>query len=129
VKLLIDTHLLLWAAGDMLPHKAIPFFANEDNELLFSSASIWELIIKKGLNRPDFQVDPFAFYWGLVNNGYTELDITSHHVLMIAHLPLIHKDPFDRILLAQATTEGAALLTSDKTLSLYQSAIYIGGKR
>ena len=129
MKLLIDTHLLLWAAADMLPHRAIPFFTNEENELLFSSASIWEVMIKKGLNRPDFQVDPFAFYWGLVNNGYTELEITSHHVLMIAHLPLIHKDPFDRILLAQAGTEGATLLTSDKTVSRYSSAKYIGGRR
>ena len=128
MKLLVDTHLLLWAAADMLPHKAIPFFANEEHELLFSSASIWEVMIKRGLNRPDFQVDPFAFYWGLVNNGYTELDITSHHVLMIAHLASIHKDPFDRILLAQARTEGAALLTSDKIVSHYPSVIYVGNR-
>jgi len=76
VKLLIDTHLLLWAAADTLPKNAIPYFTNEKNELFFSSANIWEVIIKKGLNRPDFQIDPIALYWGLLDNDYTELAIT-----------------------------------------------------
>jgi len=125
MKLLIDTHLLLWAAANMLPKKAIPYFINEDNELFFSSASIWEVIIKKGLKRPDFQVDPTALYWGLLNNGYTELTITSRQVILVADLPQIHKDPFDRILIAQAQAEQATLLTSDKTVSQYPSTIYI----
>ncbi|MCL2791652.1 MAG: hypothetical protein FWD87_01040 [Spirochaetaceae bacterium] len=76
MKLLIDTHLLLWAAADTLPKNAIPYFTNEKNELFFSSANIWEVIIKKGLNRPDFQIDPIALYWGLLDNDYTELAIT-----------------------------------------------------
>lgn len=125
MKLLIDTHLLIWAAADMLPSEAVPYFTNEDNELLFSSASIWEVIIKKGLNRPDFQIDPSALYWGLIDNGYTEIDIASRHALLIASLPPIHKDPFDRILVAQAKAEDAALLTSDKTLSKYSPVIFI----
>jgi PIN domain nuclease of toxin-antitoxin system len=125
VKLLIDTHLLLWAAADMLPAEAVSYFTNEENELFFSSASIWEVIIKKGLNRPDFQIDPIALYWGLLDNGYTELDITSRHALSVALLPSIHKDPFDRILIAQAKMEGAILLTSDKTVSHYSPTILI----
>jgi PIN domain nuclease of toxin-antitoxin system len=129
VKLLIDTHLLLWAAADMLPKEAIPYFANEDNELLFSSASIWEIIIKKSLDRPDFRVDPRALYQGLLNNGYTELKINSHHALLVADLPLIHKDPFDRILTAQAKAEEAILLTSDKTVSRYSPTIYVKHRR
>ena len=125
MKLLVDTHLLLWAAADTLPTMAIPFFSNEDNELFFSSASIWEVIIKKGLNRPDFQVDPATLYWGLLNNGYMELAITSRHTLAIASLPPVHKDPFDRILVAQAKTEGLELLTSDKLVSRYTPTIFI----
>ena len=128
MKLLIDTHLLLWAAADTLPADALSYFTDEENELFFSSASIWEIIIKKGLNRPDFQVDPFALYWGLLDNGYTELDITSRHALLVASLPVIHKDPFDRILIAQAKAEGAVLLTSDKTVSHYSPVIYIEGR-
>jgi len=125
MKYLIDTHLLLWAAADKLPKKATPYFSDKENELLFSSASIWEIIIKKGLNRPDFLVDPAALYWGLLDNGYTEITITSPHVLLVADLPPVHKDPFDRILIAQAKAEGAVLLSSDKTLSKYSPVVYI----
>ena len=123
MKLLIDTHLLLWAANDTLPQEAISYFL--DNDLFFSSASIWELVIKKGLNRSDFQVNPDALFCGLLDNGYTELSVTSFHALLVTHLPLIHKDPFDRILLAQAKAEGMMLLSSDKILSEYSSVIYI----
>jgi PIN domain nuclease of toxin-antitoxin system len=125
MKLLIDTHLLLWAAADKLPKKAMPYFSGKENILLFSSASIWEVIIKKGLNRPDFQVDPAALYWGLLENGYIETTITSRHALLIADLPPIHKDPFDRIMLAQAIAEDAILLSSDKVLSQYSNVVFI----
>ena len=125
MKLLIDTHLLLWAAADTLPADARSYFTDEENELFFSAASIWEVIIKKGLNRPDFQVDPIALYWGLLDNGYTEIDITSRHALLVASLPAIHKDPFDRILIAQAKAESTVLLTSDKTVSHYSPVIFV----
>ena len=125
MKLLIDTHLLLWAAAGTLPKKAVPYFEDKENVLLFSSASIWEIIIKRGLSRPDFRVDPAVLYRGLLDNGYMELAITSHHVLLVADLPPVHKDPFDRILVAQAKAEGAALLSSDKALADYTSVIYI----
>jgi PIN domain nuclease of toxin-antitoxin system len=126
MKLLIDTHLLLWAAADILPHEAVPYFLSKDNELLFSPASIWEVIIKRNLNRPDFRVDIYVLYQGLLDNGYTELVITNRHVLLLAGLPQIHKDPFDRILVAQAKAEGAVLLTSDKLVSNYSPTIYVG---
>jgi len=125
MKLLIDTHLLLWAAADKLPKKAVTYFTNEENELLFSSASIWEIIIKKSLNRSDFQIDPVTLYWGLLDNGYTELAITSRHTLLVADLPKIHKDPFDRILIAQSKAEGVILLTSDQGIAKYSSSILI----
>jgi len=125
MRILIDTHLLLWAASDMLPVEAMPYFADENNELLFSSASIWEIVIKKGLNRSDFQIDPAELYKGLLENGYTELSVTSRHTLLVADLPPIHKDPFDRILIAQAKAEGITLLSSDETVSQYSPVTYI----
>ncbi|MDR3338224.1 MAG: type II toxin-antitoxin system VapC family toxin [Treponema sp.] len=123
MKLLIDTHILIWAAADTLPEKAVPYISDLENILLFSSASIWEVVIKKNLNRPDFTIDPFLLYRGLLDNGYRELDITSRHVLLVNDLPPLHKDPFDRILLAQAKAEGAILLTSDETVARYPGMI------
>lgn len=125
MKLLIDTHLLLWAASGELPQEAMPYFTNEENTLFFSSASIWEVIIKKGLNRSDFQIDPAVFYFGLLNNGYNELEISSRHALMVGDLPALHKDPFDRILIAQAKAEGAVLISSDEIVSHYSPVIYV----
>jgi len=125
MRLLIDTHLLLWAANDTLPQEAVSYFMDKNNELFFSSANIWEVVIKKGLDRPDFQINPNDLYCGLVNNGYNELTITSHHTLLVAHLPPYHKDPFDRILIAQAMAEGLTLLTSDEVVSQYSPALLI----
>jgi len=125
MRLLIDTHLLLWAANDTLPDKAIPYFSSEDNELFFSSASIWEVVIKRSLNRSDFQVNPNDLYSGLVNNGYNELAISSYHSLLVAHLPPYHKDPFDRILIAQAMAEGLTLLSSDEDVSQYSPVVFV----
>jgi len=126
MKLLIDTHLLLWAAADTLPREAVPYFADE-NELFFSSASIWEAVIKRGLNRPDFRLDPAALYQGLLDNGYMEIPVASKHVLLVADLPSMHKDPFDRILIAQARAEGVALLSSDGIVAQYSPVIYVNG--
>jgi PIN domain nuclease of toxin-antitoxin system len=123
VKILLDTHLLIWAAAGTLPKEAVPYIVNPDNVLCFSPANIWEIVIKKGLGRPDFRLDPFALYQGCLDNGYDELEITSRHVLAIGELPQIHKDPFDRLLLAQARAEGISLLTSDEGLSRYPGDI------
>ena len=124
MKLLVDTHLLLWAANDTLPREAVPYFS-KNNELFFSSASIWEVVIKRGLNRPDFRINPGDLYSGLVNNGYNELAITSYHTLLVSHLPPYHKDPFDRVLIAQAMAEGLTLISSDEEVSRYSPVVYI----
>jgi PIN domain nuclease of toxin-antitoxin system len=125
LKLLLDTHLLLWAAGepDRLPLAALAEIENPENELLFSPASLWEIAIKRGLGRDDFQVDPRLLRRGLFDNGYHDLPITSEHALAIDGLPAIHKDPFDRILIAQATVEGIALLTMDDLVARYPGPI------
>jgi PIN domain nuclease of toxin-antitoxin system len=108
--------MLIWAAAGTLPEEAVPYSANPDNILFFSAANIWEIVIKKGLGRADFQIDPYELYRGCLDNGYGELDIMSRHVLAVGELPLIHKDPFDRLLLAHARVEGSHLLTSDRQI-------------
>ena len=125
MNLLLDTHVLLWAAAEpsKLSPEATKLIGNEDNRLFFSAASLWEVIIKNGLGRPDFRVDPHLLRRGLVDNGYSELPITSQHTLALSHLPDIHKDPFDRILVTQAETEGFLLITSDELVAGYQRPV------
>ncbi len=125
MKLLLDTHLLLWAAGEpgRLSKQTRELIENPENEVLFSAASLWEVVIKRGLGRKDFNVDPRLLRRGLLDNGYGELPIMSHHVVAIESLPPIHKDPFDRILVAQATVEGITLVTSDALLARYPGPI------
>jgi PIN domain nuclease of toxin-antitoxin system len=123
MKLLIDTHLLLWAAAGELPAAAERYISDESNLLLFSSASLWEIVIKCELGRPDFDVDPYVLYNGLLENGYEELQVTAKHTLAVRALPQLHKDPFDRILVAQAASEGVPLLTSDSVVAQYRGPV------
>ena len=125
MKLLLDTQLLLWAAGqpERLSATARKLLSNRRNELLFSAASLWEIAIKNTLGREDFRVEPRLLRRGLLDNGYTELAITSQHAVSIDSLPPLHKDPFDRLLLAQATCEGITLLTGDAQLARYPGPV------
>ncbi len=127
MKLLLDTHLLLWVAGhpDRLSGEAHSLIANPENELLFSAASLWEVAIKRGLGRDDFKVDARLLRRGLLDNGYGELPIVSDHVVATEGLPTIHRDPFDRVLVAQATVEGITLLTTDSQIAKYPGPIRI----
>lgn len=122
---MLDTHLLIWAANEpeKLSGKAVALITNPAHELLFSAASLWEIAIKNGLGRADFKVDARLLRRGLLDNDYTELAITSAHAVFVEGLPLIHKDPFDRILIAQATVEGFTLLTADATVAKYPGSI------
>jgi len=125
VKLLLDTQLLLWVAedSDRLSAVARKEIADPANELVFSAASLWEISIKNALGREDFRVDARQLRQGLLDNGYVELPITSEHAVSIDGLPPLHKDPFDRILIAQAVTEGLTLLTADAQLARYVGPI------
>jgi len=125
VKLLLDTQILLWAAGkpDRLSAAARKQLKDPGNELLFSAASIWEITIKSSLGRGDFRVEPRVLRRGLLDNGYSELPITSEHAVNVEGLAQVHKDPFDRMLLAQALTEGLTLLTSDSRLARYKGPV------
>ena len=130
MRILIDTHILIWTATDRLSEKApkaVSYIEDKSNELFFSSACIWETAIKHGNGRDNSIIDPTLLYSGLLMAGYRELPVTGRHTLLISTLPLIHKDPFDRILLAQSISEGIPLLTSDKLMSQYPgSVIYVG---
>ena len=125
MKLLLDTHLLLWAAGqpDRLSEQARSLIEAPQNELFFSAASLWEVVIKRTLGREDFKVDARLLRRGLLDNGYSELPIGSEHAVAMDSLPPIHKDPFDRILVAQALVEGITLLTADPLVAQYPGPV------
>ncbi len=126
MRILLDTHVLLWAAGapERIPERTRVLLESESNELVFSSASIWEVVIKRGLGREDFRVDPERLRRLLVAHGYVELPVTSDHALGVIALPRLHNDPFDRILLAQARAEELHLLTADRKLLRYGSPVF-----
>lgn len=125
MKLLLDTHLLLQAAGqpDRLPVRAAALVEDAGNELMFSPVSLWEVAIKRNLGRDDFQVDPRLLRRGLLDNEYRELPVTSAHAVLVGDLPPVHKDPFDRFLIAQAIAEGITLITVDEIVARYSAPI------
>lgn len=122
---MLDTHVLLWAAGnpDRLSAEARALIEAPENELLFSAASLWEIAIKRGLGRKDFRVDVRLLRRGLLDNGYSELPVRSEHAVAVDGLPMLHKDPFDRLLVAQAGVEGITLLTSDALVAQYPGPV------
>ena len=125
MNLLLDTHLLLWAAGEpqRLSAKTRTLLLDPGNHLVFSSASLWEVNIKNGLERADFIVDPRRLWRMLQLNGYRELPVTSEHTVAVNDLPPLHKDRFDRLLVAQARVEGLTLLTADKAVAMYGAGV------
>ena len=125
MRLLLDTHLLLWAAGPSprLSSQARRLIEDPDNELLASAASLWEIAIKSALRRPNFPVNASLFRRNLLNNGYEELAVTGEHAVAVANLPPLHRDPFDRILVAQSVVEGITLLTTDPLVAQYPAPV------
>ena len=119
--LLIDTHLLLWAAGQpqKLSRAARRLLDDPDARLWFSAVSLWEVAIKHSLRREDFRAEPIRLRRGLLDNGWRELVVSSEHAVASLGLPPLHKDPFDRMLLAQARVEGLSLVTSDELVARY----------
>jgi PIN domain nuclease of toxin-antitoxin system len=122
---LLDTHVLLWAAGspDRLSLAARDLIDDTSHNVFFSVASIWEITIKESLNRDDFRADARLLRRGLLDNGYNEINITSEHCLAVKSLPMLHRDPFDRLLVAQMMIEGFTLLTVDALVSQYPGSI------
>ena len=125
MKLLLDTHILLWAAAEpeQLSNKAKALIEDPENLLYFSAASLWEISIKNKLGRADFKVDLPVLRRNLLDNGFEEIAINSAHTLAIGVLPDIHKDPFDRMLIAQTAVEGVTLMTADSVVAEYPVAV------
>ena len=121
----MDTHLLLWVTSQSarLSSEARELLADIDNELVFSTASVWEVAIKFGRGRDDFEVDPRVLRRGLLENRYQELPVTGEHAAAVTSLPSLHRDPFDRLLVAQSLVEGITLLTSDPRVAQYPAPV------
>ena len=125
MRYLLDTHLLIWAVTEdkKLSASAAALIEDMENTLIFSVLSLWEIALKRGFNRKDFLYDANFVRQSLINNGYEELPILSQHVAAVETLPPIHKDPFDRLLLAQASAEGLVLLTTDALVAQYPGPV------
>lgn len=127
IRVLLDTHLLLWAktAPGRLPEAFRRLIVEPEVEPLFSAASIWEVAIKQSQLRDDFSIDAAELRVELLDTGYAELPVRGEHVVAVANLPWIHKDPFDRLLVAQAIVEEMELLTIDRQLGRYPGPIRV----
>jgi len=125
MKLLLDTHLLIWSVSDLkrltLPTRRL--LEDEENELFFSVVSLWEIGVKRALKRDDFNFDPHLLRGVLLSEGFTELQVSAEHVLAVDRLPPLHRDPFDRLLLCQTLVEGLTLLTKDERILKYPVSV------
>lgn len=127
MRILLDTHLLLWAmaASRKLPRAVRAQLLDPDNEIYYSAASLWEIAIKSGQRRKDFRIEMEALLAALRESGFVELPISAVHAAGVAKLPAIHKDPFDRLLVAQSMAEPLTLLTNDATLAGYWDGVKV----
>jgi PIN domain nuclease of toxin-antitoxin system len=125
VKFLIDTHLVLWAFFEpkRLSAQARTILESPKNKLVYSTVVLWEIGIKRGLGKKEFQVEPRVLRRALLDDGYEELPVLGQHAVEVDILPRLHKDPFDRILIAQALVEGITLLTADPVIAQYPGPI------
>jgi PIN domain nuclease of toxin-antitoxin system len=125
VRLLLDTHLLLWTVGqdERLSARARRLIGDPENQPVFSTASLWEIAIKHALRRADFRYDPRVMRRALLENRYEELPVTGEHAVAVASLSPLHKDPFNRMLVAQSIVEGITLLTSDPRIAQYPAPV------
>ena len=118
---LLDTHVLLWALTDSHRLSGVTRRLLDDSEVFVSAASIWEIAIKCSIGRID--TDPMVVLAALQPAGFRELAVTGRHTAAVASLPDHHKDPFDRLLIAQATVESMPLLTNDAMLARYGDVV------
>jgi PIN domain nuclease of toxin-antitoxin system len=124
VRVLLDTHLLLWALSQ--PSKLSPATRKQivAGEIYVSAASIWEVSIKSALGKLAAKASDVLA--GIEPAGFTLLPISGEHAAKVAELPMLHKDPFDRMLVAQASVEPMLLLTNDEALRGYGSFVTVG---
>ena len=127
MRLLVDTHLLLWATAKSrrLPKEARRLLEDPAHDVFYSVASLWEITIKAALRRPDFKVDVALLRPALAEMGFAELPVCGAHAERLASLPPLHRDPFDRMLVAQSLAEPLVLLTNDAALAGYGEVVRI----
>lgn len=127
MRVLVDTHLLLWAVASSrrLPKEARSLILDAANEVFCSAASVWEVVIKSALRRSDFRANPTVLVRALAQSGFPELPVTAAHAARVAGLPAIHRDPFDRLLVAQSLVEPMTLLTNDAALRGYGPLVQV----
>ncbi len=130
MRLLLDTHVLVWALGDpaRLDQEMLHLLSDAANEVLFSAASIWEIAIKARLGRADFPLRPEQVAQEARLTGFIELPVKADVAARVADLPLHHRDPFDRLLVAQAMAEPARLYTADPLLPPYSELVQLIGR-
>ncbi len=118
MRLLLDTHIALWwVNGDStISEKAIELIADESNLCFFSAASVWEIEIKASVGKLSV---PESFYAEICKQAFIELPVSHAHAQTLRKLPVLHKDPFDRMLVAQAVVENLTLLTADRRIAQY----------
>jgi PIN domain nuclease of toxin-antitoxin system len=125
MRLLLDTHVLLWAL--MAPQRLLPglrqVLVDPAHEVLFSAASIWEIAIRRGLDRPAFAFEPADIAAAARAVPFAELPVCAGHAAAVRTLPALHADPFDRLLIAQATAEGALLVSDDSAVLRYPAPV------
>ena len=126
MKFLLDTHILLWALtnDERLPKDTREIIADRRHDVFVSSASIWELAIKQSLGKIP-ATDLYLIERAILDTGFTPLEITIRHASEVTQLPPHHRDPFDRMLIAQAISEGARLITHDVQLSKYGATVQV----
>ena len=119
MRLLLDTHILIWWMSDdrKLARAAREIIANPDNEALVSAASVWEVAIKAALGRIDIEMDDFEDE--IVRSGFRPLPIGLRHAVTVGRLPAVHRDPFDRMLVAQASVEELRVVSHDRVFERY----------
>ena len=131
MRILLDTHVLIWALSEpqRLDDVISATIENAADEVLFSAVSIWEIAIKRRLGRVDFPFAPVEIAGSAVAAGYAELPLRSSAAVLVSELPLLHRDPFDRMLVAQAIAEPAFFYTADQRLSPYSELVRQVGTR
>ena len=122
MRLLVDTHAALWLLSndDRLSQSARQLLFAKENECVLSSASVWEVAIKRSLGKLKAPAD---FHTQMQRHGFAGLPVYDHHAAMVAELPLHHRDPFDRLLVAQAIIEGMSILSADPLLRAYEVSV------
>jgi len=131
MRILLDTNILLWVLGDRrrLDPPILGAIESNENDVLFSAASVWEIAIKAALRRYDLGVRPSELTDAAIGAGFIELPVRSTVAARVADLPPIHRDPFDRLLIAQAVAEPAILYTADRQLLAYSDLVrQVGGR-